>query len=344
LIVVAAALVPAPATAQTGPYGILVSGIDHTTPRSQIAALLQLARDGGAQWVRTDFWWYSAQWSRGSWDWRFFDAVVEEATARGLQLIPTLWGTPLWAATDGVFAHGVPDMAAWEAFVSATATRYRGRITRWEIWNEPDLWYFWRGTPRQYAEVLARAYRQIKGADPHASVLLGGLAQGGGASPAFLQQILADSANPAGYFFDYHNIHTNFRYMEWIATQIRDNRAILSSYGFPKPVVVTESSYTSHPAHQNLVGYRDGEAGQARYVSDAYQTMLAAGVEIAVWASLMDSGGTGSYADSGLVRTDRSRKPAFEAYRQRAAMAPPPAPSGLKLSSTGGVPASISPR
>jgi hypothetical protein len=319
----------------------LVNGIDHTTAPGKIATYLQLARDAGARLVRTDFWWYSVQWSRGTWDWRFFDAIVDESAARGLYLVPILWGTPTWAATDGVFSYGVPDMMAWEAFVAATATRYRGRVTRWEIWNEPDGSWYWRGSASQYAELLARAYRQIKLGDPTAVVVLGGLAQGGGANPDFLQRILADPQYPAGAHFDHHNIHTNFRSMTSMTEQVRQNAAVLQGYGLTKPIIVTEASYTSDPSHQVVAGYTDGEAGQGRYVTDAYQTMLNAGVEVAVWASLMDYAGTGQYARSGLLRTDLTAKPAFDAYR-RAATPPPPAPSGLRVSGGGEVQANRS--
>jgi hypothetical protein len=315
----ALAMWPASARAQDTRFGMLVNGIDHTTPRSEIAVRLQLAQDAGSRWVRTDFGWYSAEWSRDAWDWRFFDAVVDEAATRGIQLIPILWGTPNWAAVDGIFGYGVPDMAAWERFVAATVNRYRGRVSRWEIWNEPDGPWYWRGSAGQYAELLARAYRQVKRADPAALVLVGGLAQGGGAVGDFLQQILGDAAYPAGAYFDVHNVHTNFRSMSSMAGQIRDNIAIVASYAGAKPIVVTEASYTSDPAYQTTQGYADGEAGQARYVTDCYATMLDAGAGIAVWASLMDYAGTGQYARSGLVRMDRTVKAAFAAYRDAAA-------------------------
>jgi hypothetical protein len=313
---------PSVVLAQGNPHGILLTGIDHTTPTSTLATHLQRARDAGAGWVRIDLMWYSVQWNPGEWNWQHFDRVFQEAGNRGLQVLPVLWGTPNWAAVAGGFSYGVPNMGAWEAFVFAAASRYRGRVPMWEIWNEPDLSYFWRGTPGQYAETLARAYQQIKRADPNASVLLGGLAQGGGANSVFLQQILSDPVNPAGYFFDYHNVHSNFRYMDWIVSQIQNNRAILSSYGFPKPVVVTEASYTSNPSYQSLVGYQDGEAGQARYLSDALRTIVGQGVPVAIWASLRDGATVDPYAQSGLARTDLSAKPSFFAFQQVAQQAP----------------------
>jgi len=207
----ALAIPVASAAAESRPYGILVNGIDHTTPRTEIASLLERAREAGAHWIRTDFFWYSVQWSPGPWNWAFFDAVVEEAAARGFDLIPILWGTPRWAALDGVFAYGVPEPSAWESFVGATVARYRGRVHRWEM--EPDCPGSWAGSPAQYADLLARAYQRVKLADPTALVVLGGLAQGGDAMTDFLNRILSDPVHPAGPSFDVHNVHTNFRSM-----------------------------------------------------------------------------------------------------------------------------------
>jgi subtilase family serine protease len=305
------------------PYGILVSGMDHTTPRSEVAIFMQKAKDAGARWVRSDFWWYSVEWFRGQWNWRYFDIVVEEAAARGLKVIPILQGTPAWAATDGVFAYGVPDMDAWETFVMKTVERYRGRIAVWEIWNEPDGPWYWKGTPAKYAELLARAHGAIKSLDPTAMVWLGGLAQGGtNVTADFLQRILADASHPAGEHFDVHNIHTNFRNMTGINNQIEANRAILGSFGLQKPLVVTEASYTSDPRFQWLAGYGGGEQGLARYIVDAYRTMLDAGVLVAVWANITDYDGNDEYAGSGLVRTDLSEKAAFFAFQELAESAP----------------------
>src|SRR6185503_20320266 len=143
-------------------------------------------------------------------------------------------------------------LTRWDKFVAQTAARYRGKGIVWEVWNEPDTWY-WKGTPAQYAELLARAYTQIKAVDPAATVALGGLAQGGSSAVAdFLPQILANPVYPAGRYFDLHNIHTNFRTPSMMATQINNNRTTLAQYGLQKPLIVTEASYPSDPAYQTL--------------------------------------------------------------------------------------------
>jgi len=339
LVVVAALLCLMTASpVEASPYGILVTGIDRMSSQADIAAYMEKVAEAGARWVRTDFWWYSVQWvGPGVVDWTYFDTVVAEAERQGLAVIPILWGTPQWAARDGVFSYGVPDMAAWEWFVAQTVSRYRGRITTWEIWNEPNFSGYWHGTPHQYAELLARAYLQVKQADPQAMVLLGGQAQIGGTSATFLAQILEDPLYPAGAYFDVHNVHTAFSSMATIAAYLQGHRNVLSQHGLSKPLVVTELSYTSDPAYQTVAGYADGEPGQARYLADAYETLLGAEVSVVVWASLRDyPNGGGSYADSGLVTTTLAIKDSFQTYYQLATgeppSTPPPPPPQLTVS------------
>jgi large repetitive protein len=331
---------PAPAAETTSPYGVLLTQIDHSTPPARIEAMLDSAQRANAEWVRADFFWYSVEWNRGQLNWKYFDTVVSLARARGLRVIATLWGTPSWAASDGVFSYGVPNTAAWESFVAATAARYRGQVDVWEIWNEPDARFFWRGSPAQYAQLLASAYTRIKAADPNASVALGGLAQGGSNLVAdFLQQILGNPSHPAGRYFDYHNIHTNFRSPGAIATQIANNAAILNRYGVSKKIIATEASYTSESAYQTVPGYGGGQDGQARYLVDAYKAMVANGLVIAVWATLADyAGSPGQYSASGLTTNNLTPKQAYFAFQgiARAAADPPPAtPSNLRIGSAG---------
>ena len=322
------ALLPATSSAQS-PHGILLNEIDHTTPRAEIAARMEMARQANASWIRLDFYWYSAEWTRGSFNWTYFDTLVQEANARGLSIVATMGWPARWAVTDGVAYYGVPDMAAWENFVSRTAARYRGQVDIWEIWNEPDKPYYWRGTPAKYAELLARAYTKIKAADPEATVAVGGLAQGGSSLVAdFLQQILSNGTYPAGRYYDVHNIHTNYRTASLITTQVNNNRAILSQHGLNKAIIVTEASYSSDPAYQTLPGYvGGGEATQARYLVDAYNSMLANGISVAIWATGVDyEAGTGAYAASGLTHSNLSPKQAYTAFRNMAA-APAAAPA-----------------
>src|SRR5688572_30754836 len=58
------------------------------------------------------------------------------------------------------------------------ATEYRGQITAWIIWNEPDIrmgdagtWWTWAGNHADFGSLLRTGYRAVKSVDPQATVL-----------------------------------------------------------------------------------------------------------------------------------------------------------------------------
>ena len=67
------------------------------------------------------------------------------------------------------------EIADWENYVRAVATRYKGRIEAYELWNEPDFTVphprgFYSGTPEKMVDLAVVAYRVIKEVDPGAIV------------------------------------------------------------------------------------------------------------------------------------------------------------------------------
>ena len=115
---------------------------------------------------------------------------------------------PYWATRAD--PAGLPfDLDAYLAFVDAVAARYRGRILGYIIWNEPNLaeeWGGWVAEPKQYVDVLCRAFTRLRQIDPEAKVIAAGLAPTNEYSyramddRAFLQQMM--SVDGAAQCFD----------------------------------------------------------------------------------------------------------------------------------------------
>ncbi|RME49474.1 MAG: hypothetical protein D6796_04885 [Caldilineae bacterium] len=99
-------------------------------------------------------------------------------------------------------------MEDFARFMRVLATRYRGRVLGYEIWNEPNLNYEWGYRPpdaAEYTALLKAAYRAVKEADPAAKVISAGLAPTGEGHPpdaagdlAFLEAMYRAGAK--GYF------------------------------------------------------------------------------------------------------------------------------------------------
>ncbi|MEJ7893551.1 MAG: hypothetical protein WKF94_13035 [Solirubrobacteraceae bacterium] len=72
-------------------------------------------------------------------DWTVIDAVMGEATARGIEVIPTVTGpVPRWATASKSGHLFKPDATRFGRFVQAAGTRYRDFVDTWTIWNEPN--------------------------------------------------------------------------------------------------------------------------------------------------------------------------------------------------------------
>jgi len=135
---------------------------------------LGLVRDAGFTWVKQWFAWRDIEGGgKGQYDWAAADRIVDGAEEFGLKLIARVDHEPDWA--------GPPpgNIDAFVDFLTAMATRYRGRIQAYQIWNEPNLAREWGNKPpnaAEYTQMLKQAYQAIKRADPNAVVISAGMA------------------------------------------------------------------------------------------------------------------------------------------------------------------------
>jgi hypothetical protein len=135
----------------------------------------------GARFLRMDFDWSYLGRKEGRTDWSPVDRVVRVARRCRLEVLALLTYTPEWARRPGGSDHSPPaDVTDFAEFASEAVDRYRPLGVRtWEIWNEPNLAFYWEPAPdpAEYAALLVAAYDAIKAADPDATVLTGGLAR-----------------------------------------------------------------------------------------------------------------------------------------------------------------------
>jgi hypothetical protein len=64
-------------------------------------------------------------------------------------------------------------------YAVAVASRYKGRVRHFQIWNEPNLGAEWGGqpvNPEAYTDLLCRTYRALRAIDPEILVISGALA------------------------------------------------------------------------------------------------------------------------------------------------------------------------
>ncbi len=126
--------------------------------------------------------WSQIEVAPGVYDWTNLDNAVANAEANGVtDIMFVIAGTPQFYSTSTCVAPaclptnggaGVPtDFGAYDRFVEAAVTRYKGRITSYQPWNEGNLLTFFEGTPQQIAALTKRTYDVVKRIDPAADVV-----------------------------------------------------------------------------------------------------------------------------------------------------------------------------
>jgi len=141
---------------------------------------LQLVQDAGFRWVKQEFAWREIEGAgKGEFDWSRTDRIMDQIDAHGLKVIIRLGVQPEWAG-GGYPEIGPPNnLQDFADFVTAVATRYKGRIDAYQIWNEPNLSREWGNRPpnaAEYTEMLKIAYEAIKAVDPYPIVISAGMA------------------------------------------------------------------------------------------------------------------------------------------------------------------------
>lgn len=164
---------------------------------------IDMIADARFGYIRQIFGWYEIEPSpgvfvdaRGRSTWEKYDRIVDLASARGLQIIARLEKPPAWARVGqpDPSIDGPPDrLGDYASFVSQVVSRYRGKITFVQIWNEPNLAGEWGGKPidpRGYVDLLEAGARAARDANPDVVILLAGLAPTDQTGPDNLSDLL----------------------------------------------------------------------------------------------------------------------------------------------------------
>lgn len=295
---------------------------------------VQKFKELGVKWVRFDFDWSVIQPTSSTYNIAGHDRVVESLHAAGIKVLGIIAYTPGWA-NGGQSTKFYPPTSNknFAKFASYLAGRYKGKVSAWEIWNEPNLGQFWgpAADPSAYSALLRQAYPAIKRVAPEATVVTGGLAQPGNSatnmeSLQFLQLMYGSGARN---YFDAVGNHPytsprlpldsgayNWRKMYATTPSFR---SVMDQYGDgAKKIWVTE--YGGPTYGTDLYGTRMTEDQQAAMVTQSLQ--LAASYSWMgpmFWYNFKDFCGYDASRSTecyyGLLRSDSTPKPAYSAYQ-----------------------------
>jgi len=301
----------------------------------------QDAAELGPGWERVIFFWLALQ-PNGPNEWDDFyyeDGWLADALSHGREVIGLLEGTPDWA-TDGSTNAGVPiglylplddPGNRWANFVRTIVRRYAGRIDHWIIWNEPDIapgeyGVQWEGSVADFVQLTKVAYLVAKQENPNAVIHFAGLTYWHDAvnhRSLYLQRYLDEArtdpdAAAHNFYFDAISLHIYFTTdsVYDITTIFAD---VLRRNGLTQAIWINETNAAPFDDPLNPWTIPDWTVTldqQAGFIVQAFAQGLAAGAErIAVYKLIDFPPYPPGYEPYGLVRSDGTRRPAFEAMR-----------------------------
>jgi len=320
----------------------------------------QRLKTGGVDSTRIGLAWSAIQPTMGGApNWSGVDPLVGAAAQAGIEVLPFAYAAPGWA----VSAVAVPgsggkvkapktlpvkteaQRAAWTSFLQLAVGRYgpngsfwtenptlpKRPLRTWQIWNEENFKYFVvRPNPADYGKLVKISYAAIKGSDPGAQIVLGGMF----ARP---KEALFKRNPPQAYFATHFldqmyrstpGIKSKFngvalhpytgRYQE-LVPDIEGFRAVLKqNHDAGKGLWITEIGWSSQPPTANN-SFAKGPKGQVTQLKGAFSLFKSKQARWRLkrifWFSVDDQTGICNFCDgTGLFAKGFVPKKAWPAY------------------------------
>jgi Glycosyl hydrolase family 10 len=180
------------------------------------------------------------------------DTYVNGSLSNNARVLLTLGSTPCWASarSDEPCSYGFgcaaepANLAHWDRYVQTLARRYKGRVSAYEVWNEPHPGQrfeghrgFFSGDMAALLELARRAHTVLQQEDPQALLLTPGFVN----RLPLLERYLAQGGKQWAQALAYHLYASGDRQL---LEQLRELRAILARQGVAQwPIFDTESSF-----------------------------------------------------------------------------------------------------
>ncbi|MGA4644565.1 cellulase family glycosylhydrolase [Limisphaera sp. 4302-co] len=287
---------------------------------------LDLIAAAGFRWVRMDFTWEAVERLRGEYDWRGYDELTRNLRRRGLralfildyshhlyeesvQTTNPITGRPETNVASPRKPESVEAFARWAA---AAAARYARQGVVWEIWNEPNI-FFWRPHPNvdDYIRLARATCRAIRAAEPQAAIIAPGIS---GFDPPFMERFLASGILE---YLDGVSVHP-YRFRrppESAAAEYRQLRQQVDAHtpagrAEPIPIVSSEWGWSTD-------GKDVSPDTQAAFLVRQQLFNLSMGVPLSIWYDWKNDGRDPHEREHnfGVVDADLNPKPAYRAVQ-----------------------------
>jgi hypothetical protein len=226
--------------------------------------------------------WSELEPKKDEWNFDLLDKYVALAEQHHVEILLTLGLTPQWASARPNEASNYQlgnaaepaDLEEWRNYVQTVATRYKGKITHFEIWNEPNDGKSFSGDVGKMVEMTRQAAEIIKQVDEKNTVI--SAACSGSYGLSWFEQYLSAGAGKYVDGIGYH-FYVFPDPPEKMPALISSVRGVMAEHGLEnKPLWNTESGWAKPKLFPT-------ESEAAAYVSRSYILNWAAGGRRFYW-------------------------------------------------------------
>jgi hypothetical protein len=275
----------------------------------EAAALLD---EFNAVWIRTTIRWTNVEPEEGVWNFERWDNYVDRAKAAGKKVLFILAFDSEWLYSDKREHRDLTEreIPYFLKYVEQVVTRYKGRVDAFEIWNEPNA-FFWDGSDEHFFALSTAAAKKIKETDPGATVLACSTFR---VSASFIRGMFSSGAME---YTDGISLHPYSSDALHTVRQIDKLRKIMDEFNYDKPIWITEVGYATGGIYFSTNGLKR----YPEYIVKTLGGLAARGVRNSIWYELMDEYNPGEEPDRwnpshffGLIYPDKSLKPGAKAF------------------------------
>jgi hypothetical protein len=223
-----------------------------------------------------------------------------DSASLGKYTVPMGLKTPIFKDGTDVYKPGaVPNPAnPYAEYVYYLASRYKGKVGFYQVWNEPDFpsgdlaagtkdasgrTRYWAGSVQEYVRLLQVAHTIVKGVDPAAKIATGGL--------GYEKYLAAIIDNGGAKYFDVVDFHA------YGTDKTSSNGVLNSSWGFlgrynALKQVLTSKGVTGKTFSVSETGFTaNNQNEQASYAAKVFATGAGLGdMETVQWAVFTNPG------------------------------------------------------
>jgi polysaccharide biosynthesis protein PslG len=199
---------PAPTTSSFA-YGFQVHMWDLSAQAKDF--VVSDVRQAGFNWVKNQVEWQAVETAPGQYNWAELDNIVNMENSSGLKILLSVAHAPAFyrGPNSGLMPQ---DPATFQTLMQAMATRYRGKVQAYELWNEENLSReagVGNVNPATYLPLLKAGFTGVKAGDNTALAVLGALSPTGTNNPGeamddlqYLQGLYAINSGEVKSYFD----------------------------------------------------------------------------------------------------------------------------------------------